>query len=202
VKNLISGKQPPGKRKIIKALRTLLEDRDFNSITTSDIAKSAGVTEGLIYKYFINKRDLLYQVLKEHMNQFLFQVENNLDDSLSSFDKLRAIIRTSIYSYDKHRVFAKMLLIEVRNSPDYFSSDACNLIRLHVKNVLEIIETGIKNHEIKKALNPLTIREVLLGAIEQSCISRIIFNRKIDVNKITDDICNIVFNGILENKQY
>ncbi len=196
---MIDEKYPPGKRKIIKALRTLLEDREFNSVTTSDIAKTAGVTEGLIYKYFANKRDLLYQVLKEHIDQFLFKVEKDLEGSLSSLDKLKAIVHSSVYSYDKHRVFAKMLLIEVRNSPDYFSSDACNLIRLHVKNILGIIETGIKNCEIKETLNPIAIREVLLGAIEQGCISKIIFNRKIDVDKITDDICDIVFNGLSQN---
>ncbi len=196
---MIDEKYPPGKRKIIKALRTLLEDREFNSVTTSDIAKTAGVTEGLIYKYFANKRDLLYQVLKEHIDQFLFKVEKDLEGSLSSLDKLKAIVHSSVYSYAKHRVFAKMLLIEVRNSPDYFSSDACNLIRLHVKNILGIIETGIKNCEIKETLNPIAIREVLLGAIEQGCISKIIFNRKIDVDKITEDICDIVFNGLSQN---
>ncbi len=196
---MIDEKYPPGKRKIIKALRSLLKDRDFNSVTISDIAKTAGVTEGLIYKYFTNKRDLLYKVLKEHINQFLFKVEKDLEGSLSSLDKLKAIVHSSVYSYDKHRVFAKMLMIEVRNSPDYFSSEACDLIRKHVKNILEIIKEGIKNREIKDTLNPIAMREVLLGAIEQSCVSKIIFNRKIDVDEITDDICNIIFNGLSQN---
>ena len=39
---------PPGKLKIQQALLKLLEEKDFDEITTSDIAKSAQVTDGLI----------------------------------------------------------------------------------------------------------------------------------------------------------
>ncbi len=41
---------PPGKVKIMEALKVLLEQKEFASITTSELAATAGVTEGLIYK--------------------------------------------------------------------------------------------------------------------------------------------------------
>ncbi len=65
---------PPGRIKIADALRFLLEDKDFGDITTAEIAKTAGVTEALIYKYFKDKRDLLYQVLAEYLEQYRLQV--------------------------------------------------------------------------------------------------------------------------------
>ena len=55
------GDYPPGRVKIVQALVGLLVRKDFNAITTAEIAKTAGVTEALIYKYFKDKRDLLYQ---------------------------------------------------------------------------------------------------------------------------------------------
>ncbi len=66
---------PPGKLKIIDAMRTLLEERTFESLTIAEIALTAGVTEGLIYKYFKDKRDLLHHVLKEHFLVFMVQTE-------------------------------------------------------------------------------------------------------------------------------
>ena len=69
---------PPGKLKIINAMRILLEDRTFESMTISEIAVTAGVTEGLIYKYFKDKRDLLHHVLREHYEQFLVQIDRDL----------------------------------------------------------------------------------------------------------------------------
>ncbi len=44
---------PPGRLKITQALKTLLEHKEFNGITTAEISRRAGVTEALIYKYFL-----------------------------------------------------------------------------------------------------------------------------------------------------
>ena len=48
---------PPGRIKIMQALKLLLERKEFSAVTTAEIAKQAGVTEALIYKYFKDKRD-------------------------------------------------------------------------------------------------------------------------------------------------
>ena len=61
---------PPGRIKIVNALISLLEQKEFGAITTAEIAKNAGVTEALIYKYFKDKRDLLHKVLLEYLEQF------------------------------------------------------------------------------------------------------------------------------------
>ncbi len=59
--------QPPGRIKIMNALRSLLEEKEFSAITWAEIAQTAGVNEGLIYKYFKDRRNLLHQVLKEYL---------------------------------------------------------------------------------------------------------------------------------------
>ena len=56
----------------------LMAQKDFHSITTAEIAKTAEVTEGLIYKYFKDKKDLLYQVLNEHFFEFQAKIENRI----------------------------------------------------------------------------------------------------------------------------
>ena len=66
----------PGKTKIMAALRSLLEDKEFVSITTAEIARNAGVTEALIYKYFHDKRDLLHQVLAEYLGVMITRDRN------------------------------------------------------------------------------------------------------------------------------
>ena len=41
---------PPGKIKIADALKTLLKEKDYNSITSSEISNTSGVKEALIYQ--------------------------------------------------------------------------------------------------------------------------------------------------------
>lgn len=187
---------PPGKVKIISAMRTLLEERTFESLTISEIAVTAGVTEGLIYKYFKDKRDLLHHVLKEHYEQFLIQIDRDLQGIDGALNKLKKIIWSSIERYANHRVYARIILLEVRNSEDYFHSEAYALVRQFNRLIIEIINEGIANGEIRENLPPAYIRNAIFGTIEHSCLNRAIFNEAVSTNEAARIITELLFNGI------
>ena len=86
--NLKERPLPPGRIKIVRALKSLLVEKEFSAITTAEIAKSAGVTEALIYKYFKDKRDLLHQVLNEYLEQYRSQMGQDLKGIKGTFNKL------------------------------------------------------------------------------------------------------------------
>lgn len=187
---------PPGKLKIINALRTLLEDRTFESLTISEIAATAGVTEGLIYKYFKDKRDVLHHVLKEHYQQFLIQIDRDLQGIDGSLNKLKKIIWSSIERYANHRVFARIILLEVRNSEEYFRSEAYALVRQFNRIIIDIINEGIAGGEIRENIPAAYIRNALFGTIEHSCLNRVIFNEAVSTNEAAKLITDLLFSGI------
>jgi AcrR family transcriptional regulator len=187
---------PPGKRKIIDAMRTLLEERTFESLTISEIAATAGVTEGLIYKYFKDKRDLLHHVLKEHYDHFLVQIDRDLQGIDGALNKLKKIIWSSIERYANHRVFARIILLEVRNSEEYFRSEAYALVRRFNRIIIEVINEGIATGEIRDTLPPAAIRNAIFGIIEHSCLNRAIFNEPVSTNETARVITDLLFHGI------
>ncbi len=187
---------PPGKLKIIEAMRTLLDERTFESLTISDIAVTAGVTEGLIYKYFKDKRDLLHHVLKEHYEHFLVQIDRDLQGIDGAVNKLRKIIWSSIERYANHRVFARIILLEVRNSEEYFHSEAYGLVRQFNRILLDIIKEGIAGGEFRDNLPPAYIRNAIFGTIEHSCLNRAIFNEPVSTNEAARIITDLLLNGI------
>jgi AcrR family transcriptional regulator len=187
---------PPGKLKIINAMRTLLDDRTFESLTISEIAVTAGVTEGLIYKYFKDKRDVLHHVLREHYEQFLVQIDRDLQGIDGAMNKLKKIIWSSIERYANHRVFARIILLEVRNSEEYFQSEAYVLVRQFNRIIIDIINEGIANGEIRENLPPAYIRNAIFGTIEHSCLNRAIFNEPVSTNEAAKVITELLFNGI------
>ena len=187
---------PPGRLKIVASLKTLLAEKDFGAITTAEIAKTAGVTEALIYKYFKDKRDLLHQILSEYLEQYRAQITYDLKGIKGAFNKLRKLIWSHINVYATNRVFAKILLIEVRNYPDYYKSETYERVREYSDIVLRIIEEGIRNGEIRDDISPKLIRYGILGSIEQICLSGITFNREIDPDDLTEQLCAFIFKGI------
>jgi len=187
---------PPGRIKIIRALRALLEEKNFSAITTSEIAGTAGVTEALIYKYFRDKRDLLYEVLRQHFSRLWDQVQLDLKGIEGALNKLRKIIWANLYIYANHKVFARIIILEVRNSPDYFQSEAHLLERKYNRMIMDIIQEGIENGEIRGDITPGFIRSAIHGSIENVSLQRIIYNRELSSEEITENICKIIFKGI------
>jgi TetR/AcrR family fatty acid metabolism transcriptional regulator len=187
---------PPGRIKITQALKLLLEKKEFSAVTTAEIAKQAGVTEALIYKYFKDKRDLLHQVLREYLEQYQVQVENDLKGIKGALNRLRKLIWSHINVYATNRVFAKILLLEVRNYPDYYKSETYELVKIYSNTVLRIIEEGIRNKEIREDLDPKLIRLGIIGSIEQVCLSGVVYGREISPDDITENLCEFIFKGI------
>lgn len=196
----VTKNQPPGRIKIVQALISLLEQKEFNAVTTAEIAKKAGVTEALIYKYFKDKRDLLHQVLREYLEQYGVYLDHDLKGIKGALNKLRKLIWSHINVYARNRVFAKILLVEARTNPDYYKSETHSLVKRYSDTVLSIIEEGIRNQEIRDDLEPTLIRHGILGSIEQICLTGVIFGREIEPDALTEELCELLFKG-LERKE-
>ena len=187
---------PPGRIKIAHALKQLLEQKDFNAITTAEIAKTAGVAEALIYKYFGDKRGLLHQVLKEYLEEYFSRFEQDLKGIKGSLNKLRKQIWGHINVYATNRVFARILLLEVRSYPDYYRSETYELVKKYSNLLLDIIEEGVGEGEIRGDVPPKFLRQVILGGIEHLCLTGVIFQREISQDDLTEDFCKLLFDGI------
>lgn len=57
------------KERIIKAAYELFSENGYHGTVTSDIAKRAGVSTGIVYGYFADKRDILFYVLKIYIRE-------------------------------------------------------------------------------------------------------------------------------------
>lgn len=191
---------PPGQIKIENALRTLLEQKDFNSITTAEIARTSGVNEALIYRYFKDKRGLLHHVLANDLRAFVLRIKTDMEGFSGALDKLHSLIRGHIQYYAENRIFAKILLLEVRNYPAYFESETYRIVQDYGKMILELIETGVRAGDIRGDIPPYRIRQVVLGGIEHLCLPGIIFGDNIPADQYADDLCDIISHGVSNKK--
>lgn len=186
----------PGYIKIVGALKLLLKEKEFNAITWAEIARTAGVNEALIYKYFHDKRNLLYKVLRQFLEKYVAQVEEDLKVTSGAFNKLRKAIRTHFNAYSEDRIFAKILVLEVRNYPDYFKSETYELVKHWSNSILEIIEEGVSNAEIRSDISSRHLRQMILGGIEHLCLPEIVFGREFSPDTLTEELCEFIFHGI------
>jgi TetR/AcrR family fatty acid metabolism transcriptional regulator len=187
---------PPGQIKLVDAMRELLRDKDFNSITTAEISRTAGVNEALIYRYLKDKRGLLHEVLTKYWDEFTTKIEMDLKGIEGALNKLRKLIWCHIDIYDRDRVIAKILLLEVRNFQGYFESETYQVVKRYAGLLLSIIREGAENGEIRDDISPPRIRDLILGGIEHFCMASVIFRRGMNTESLTDDLCKLLLDGI------
>lgn len=186
----------PSKIKLANAMNRLLRDKDFNSITTAEIARVAGANEALIFRHFKDKRGLLHHVLHEHLLEFNAIIRKEMENHHGALNKLNCLIRGHIRMYDSNRVFAKILLLEVRNYPDYFESATYWLVKFYGRLITDIVQEGVEQGEIRDDIPPANIRDLILGGIEHFCMAAVIFKREISVASTADQLQKLIFRGI------
>ncbi|MCR4704480.1 MAG: TetR/AcrR family transcriptional regulator [Lachnospiraceae bacterium] len=95
------------KKRITEAGIKLIGERGYRNITTADIAKEAGVSTGIVYSYFKDKRDILIAGL----DSMVSSMQQPLMDCMEKFETeedLMAVLPGIIDSFaDFHREFIK-----------------------------------------------------------------------------------------------
>jgi len=79
----------PDKRKtILRSLEKVLKDRRFDEITVDEVAEDAGVGKGTVYRYFIDKENLFFEMARNFLTEEIDDVMVVAASSLSPHDKL------------------------------------------------------------------------------------------------------------------
>lgn len=97
------------KQKIIKHGFDLICEKGYHNTNTAEIAKAAGVSTGIIYQYFNDKRDIFLQGIEQYSKSLLFPINefsskklniNNLEDELKNV--IKKSLKNHIISESAH----------------------------------------------------------------------------------------------------
>ena len=88
------------KERIIKAAYELFSTNGYYSTVTSDIAKAAGVSTGIVYGYFKDKRDILFYVIKIYVKEIASPIMEHIS-ALSSSVSTECMMRDVVELTEK-----------------------------------------------------------------------------------------------------
>ena len=195
---LESRELPQGGVRLAAALKQLLEEKDFNSITTAEIARTAGANEALIYRYFKDKRGLLHFVLEDSLRKTFILMRQDISGLAGPREKLKKLIWRTISNYDENPVIARILLLEVRNYSAYYESETYQVVRAYAQLIGETIIEGQKAGDFRDDIPAWAVRNIIIGGIEHCFLPKIVFNDEIDVDQCCDYISDTVLEGVLK----
>jgi len=100
-------------RRIREAARALFVERGFDDATTREIALRAGVGIGTVFTYAENKRDLLFLIANDDLDEVSRKAELGLRDDASCLDNLLAFFRHHYRFFARQPELSRLLLREM-----------------------------------------------------------------------------------------
>ena len=96
------------KNKIIQAGYELFSEVGYYGTNTAEIAKRAGVSTGIVYGYFQDKRDILICVLEIYINKVFEPILKAFDKLIAPVDYNKIIPQVVELTLKTHKKHAKM----------------------------------------------------------------------------------------------
>ena len=188
------------KKEILEASITVFKQYGYEKATTKKIAKEADVSEGTLYYYFENKRDILvtlFKILIEKINLNLVEVSTGKDNLTNILSKGMA----RQYSQINTLPIMTLFLHEARLDPEVHKifSEVIKSVRESAKSLLGQLE---KEGKIRKMNNDnMALLMSLIGIgymtlFETGDIE--LTSRPLD--KLTDALALILVQGINPEK--
>ncbi len=144
------------KNKIIEAAYEIFSEVGYYAANTPEIAKKAGVSTGIIYGYFKNKRDILSYVLKIYINNVALPVMDYFENLNSDSDLKKAVSDVVDMTIDIHSSNANLhnILHSLAVTEKDINEDFINLEdNITSKASEKLSELGVKTDNIKEKVH-------------------------------------------------
>lgn len=95
------------RNRILNAAFELFNEKGFYDTNTAEIAKKAGVSTGILYRYFIDKKTIFLEVIDKYFNNFFNDSSQNL---FSMFPAIRDLNDNKSKKNDKQKIETSIIL--------------------------------------------------------------------------------------------
>ena len=151
------------KNRIIKMGFELMCDRGYYNVTCVDIARYAGVSTGIIYQYFNDKRDIFLEGVRNYSNSVMFPMNEVLDtvcfDVSKIDDFISLMIDRFIMSKSAHAQLSAMSCLD---------NDVANVFHENEMIMTDKIVNILENNNIEID-NSREKTHIIIGLIDNFC---------------------------------
>jgi len=189
---------------ILKSAEKVFSDKGFLNSTISDVAKETGVSDTTIYEYFSSKEELLFSIPREGIELSKEVLDAHLNYISGASNKIRAMIYHLCKFYQENPYFASICLMTLKTNKKFMETDIYKDLIEYYKIIVNVIQEGIQNGELKSDTNPHFVRSIIIGSIEFVVIRWLMYGCPEDktqpINNV-DPLFKIIMGGIKKDKK-
>lgn len=191
-----TSREPERKTQILTSAIKIFGEKGFQNATIAEIAKDAGVGDATIYEYFKNKEDLMLAIPVEFTKELIPQINDHMMGIKGALNKLRKFIWWWLNYVEKNPGYGSIVLLELKTSKTYVSTEAYQAARSFYQIVLDIIKEGQEEGAVKKEINPYLARSLCVGAMEHIIIRWLLKDRKYPLIQYADELADLLIDSL------
>ncbi|OYU57100.1 MAG: TetR family transcriptional regulator [Chitinophagaceae bacterium BSSC1] len=183
------------KEVIVTKAATLFREKGFKAASMRDLAEAVGVEAASLYNHIKSKTELLHELCFSVANRFLHKIDEVELEKTSSVEKIEKLLRFHINEMIHHYEEVYVSDREWKHLSDPYLSNFQNQRRIYRKRFAAIIETGIKNKEIKSIDAPTAVLIMLHAISGIESWHRSV--QKISAEELEENMISILVGGLV-----
>lgn len=187
------------RNRIIEKGFELMCEKGYHNVSTPDIAKASGVSTGIIYQYFTDKKDIFIEGVKNYSNSILFPILSVIEKENIKTDNIEILINKLIDNFvNKHKMSKKAH--EELIAMSHLDDDVAKIFKDSEFEMTKKIVQVLENNNIILE-NPLEKIHIVYNIIDNFCHETVYHkHNEIDYNAMKNEVIKIVEN-ILKQKE-
>lgn len=180
---------------IKKAVLDIIADEGLQNISTRNLAKRIGLSEGAIFRHFPTKRDIIKGIMDDVANDLIGSLRNIVLKPEKAEDKLFKYLCQNVKYLKENRGITMLLFSEAAHLGDKELKEKLNQILYEQKQlIIKMVKDGISEGAWDKSVNAEDIAIIYMGI-------PITFNIEFVLNKNglnADNFCKRMYTLILK----
>lgn len=180
------------KEKIIKAGFELICEKGYYNTNTAEIAKTAGVSTGIVYQYFKDKHDILVEGIKKYACDIFYPMLNITTTIKIDKNNLDKILRNMINAFIENHKLSQVAHEEImsmthsdKEIAEFFQENEMAMTK-NISNVL--LKNGFNSSNLDEKVH------IAIHLIDDLC-HEIVYHKHKDLNY--DVMIDLVIENIL-----
>ena len=172
---------------IKQAVLDIIKSEGISSISTKNLAKYTGLSDGAIFRHFKTKRDIIVSIIDDVANDMIGQLKDISNDQTPAKERLHRYLCTTIKYLSENNGITILLFTEASHSNDSEMISKLNFIfnsqREYIGN---IIKDGIMEGIWNKSISIDDVTMLYMGIPVTYNVNIILSNDK----KIQEEFCD------------
>jgi AcrR family transcriptional regulator len=190
------GKVEASIEKIIQATIRVAFERGFANTRTADIAREAGVSEGLIFKYFPTKGHLFASIIKGVFQRLKAGADLIIaKENMTATAKLDALIDYHFNFFSKQYNIVFLIIGHSDRKSVNLEPVIEHAVKPYTQLIAKVLNEGMESGEFR-SFNVETIAMAIIGSMQLNLIAKLMLGDTGDLEATKNEVKEYILSGI------